>query len=95
LQQFLTQLESAGIADEESHILARARLKLAGSCPDSQFEPIEAGLNSATAKEFALYLKAAAAFYAGNFNEAAEGFKSLSQTKGTLPLPITTVICNL
>ncbi|HEY6528053.1 MAG TPA: hypothetical protein VIZ65_05125 [Cellvibrionaceae bacterium] len=81
LQQFLMQLESAGLTEEELHILAQARLKLAGSCPDSKFEPIEAGLISTTVQEFALYLKAAAAFYAGNFNEAVEGFKSLSQIK--------------
>jgi hypothetical protein len=81
LQQFLSQLELAGLKEEETHALGLARLALAGTCPTSKAVPIEIELSTPAAKEFALYIKAAAAFYAGSFTDAGEIFKSLSDAK--------------
>ncbi|HMY38545.1 MAG TPA: hypothetical protein PK011_04400, partial [Marinagarivorans sp.] len=57
LQQFLSQLELAGLKEEETHALGLARLALAGSCPTSKAAPIEIELSTPAAKEFALYIK--------------------------------------
>lgn len=81
VQQYLSQLELAGLTEEEIRHLGTARLNMAGTCPASQAVPVEVALTSPKAAEFELYLKAAAAFYAGKFSEAAETFKLLAEAK--------------
>lgn len=81
LHQFVKQLELAGLPEADIYALTVARLKLAGTCPNSKPITIDAELSHPIAHEFALYLTAAMHFYGGRLNEAGETFKILTESK--------------
>lgn len=74
-------LDSSDITDPERKTLAEARLQMLGACswePAQQASLIPASLPSPAAQAFATYLRAAADFYSGRFDEASQGFTALA-----------------
>lgn len=74
-------LNTAELADSERKALADSRLQLLGACswePEQQAGLIPGTLASADAQAFTLYLRAAADFYSGRFEAAAQGFTTLA-----------------
>lgn len=76
---FISQLVSTtDLPDTERRALADARLQMLKACTWEASEPVPEPLQSSVGKDFAAYLKAAAQFYSGDYDQAVAGFQSLS-----------------
>ncbi|MCQ9472312.1 outer membrane assembly lipoprotein YfiO [Pseudomonas alliivorans] len=83
-QSFISQvLASKDVTDAERKALADSRMQMLGACTwdaDTREALQPKAVESVTGKAFATYLRAASAFYNGNFDEALTGFTALSDS---------------
>jgi hypothetical protein len=83
LEAFKTAVNSAAsVPKEDAAILLEVRSKLSGGCSETtsmDFNPPQ-GFRSALARDFAIYIAAANAFYAGDFAAATKEFDSLKNS---------------
>lgn len=81
---FVTQVkEAVNLSDAERQALAGARMQMLLACdwePEQLAALLPTGMNSASAKELAQYLKAAGDFYSGRFDEAKAGFTAVTDS---------------
>jgi hypothetical protein len=81
---FIGQLvDTPSLSDAERQSLARSRLQLLSACTwdaTQQAGLLPTDVQSSDGKAFVTYLQAASDFYSGRFNEAENGFASLSDS---------------